>query len=119
MNAQVQEIITVAIRLVAMCVTLIATRYVIPWLREQTTYATVKKLVQAAEKLACAGTITKDAKKQYVITLLERRGITVNEQINALIESAVEELDWMSGEIYKEMSDDLENDLRKEAAEDE
>ncbi len=117
MTEQIHEIITLAIRLVAMCLTLLATRYAIPWLKEQATYATVKKLVQAAEKLACAGTITKDTKKQYVITLLQRRGIKIDEQINALIESAVEELDWMSGEIYKEFEKD-DDDPGKDVPED-
>lgn len=65
----------------------------VPWLKEQRIYSTVKKFVQAAEKLADAGAISKTDKKKYVVDLLEKNGITVDSTLDAFIESAVEELD--------------------------
>lgn len=65
----------------------------IPWMKEKHIYSLVQKFVAAAEKRAEAGTLAKPLKKDYVIGLLEARGITVTEEIDAFIEAAVEELD--------------------------
>ena len=65
----------------------------IPWLKEKRIYSTVKKFVQAAEKLAEAGTIPKVDKPQYVIDLLEKKGIVVDAVIKAFIESCCHEID--------------------------
>ena len=92
----------------------IATYYiktaVIPWLKEKHLYDTVKKFVQAAEKLGDVGTIPKDRKKAYVIQLLEGKGIVVTSEIDALIESAVKELDNAVGEIVGVLADGSENE---------
>ena len=80
----------------------------IPFLKEKRIYSTVKKFVQAAEKLAESGVIKKIDKKKYVVDLLEQNGITITPTLDAFIESAVEELDKVisitKDEILKEDS---------------
>lgn len=66
------------------------TVYIVPWLKEKNLYNTVVKMVQAAEKLNKTNPIDK---KAWVIAALESKGITVNKYVEALIESAVQELD--------------------------
>ena len=66
---------------------------VVPWLKERQLYNLICYFVRAAEKLADTGTISKDMKKDYVIGLLESRGVAITKEVNALIESAVMELD--------------------------
>lgn len=92
----------------------IATYYiktaVIPWLKEKRLYDTVKKFVQAAEKLGDVGTIPKGNKKDYVVQLLENKGITVTPEIDALIESAVKELDNAVGEIVGVLADEADSE---------
>ena len=69
---------------------------IIPWLEDRQLYTTVKRYVQAAEKLASTGKLTTSgAKKDYVVSLLESKGIECGPEIHALIESAVEELDQL------------------------
>lgn len=65
----------------------------VPWLKEKRIYSTVKKFVQAAEKLAESGTIPKVDKPKYVIGLLEQNGIIVDDTIKAFIESCCKEID--------------------------
>lgn len=65
----------------------------IPWLKEKHIYSLVQKFVKAAEKKAEAGTLAKPLKKDYVIGLLETKGITVTDEVDAFIEAAVKELD--------------------------
>jgi len=92
----------------------IATYYiktaVIPWLKEKRLYDTVKKYVQAAEKLGNVGTIPKDSKKAHVIRLLENKGIKVTPEIDALIESAVLELDNAVGELVGVLADEADSE---------
>ena len=80
----------------------------IPFLKEKRIYSTVKKFVQAAEKLAESVVIKKRDKKKYVVDLLEQNGITITPTLDAFIESAVEELDKVisitKDEILKEDS---------------
>ena len=67
---------------------------IIPWLEDRQLYGTVKRYVQAAEKLASTGKIGKGtAKTDYVVSLLESKGIVCGPEVLALIESACEELD--------------------------
>lgn len=68
----------------------IITIYVVPWLKEKNLYNTVKKMVQAAEKWNKTNPINK---KEWVVGQLSMKGITVNAYVEALIESAVQELD--------------------------
>ena len=65
----------------------------IPWLKEKQLYGMICKFVRAAEKLGDTGEIDKSSKLDYVITLLKSRGIEFTQEIRALIESAVGELD--------------------------
>lgn len=66
----------------------------IPWMKEKRVYDFVRKIVVAAEKLAEAGTISKESKLDYVIAVLQKRGIEVDAPMRALIECAVAELDY-------------------------
>lgn len=75
----------------------------IPWLKEKRMYDIVKKLVHAAEKMAKSGAIEKCDKKEEVVRLLRNKGIIVTEEIDTLIESAVEELDLIASTIHKEI----------------
>lgn len=75
----------------------------IPWLKEQRTYGKIKNFVQAVEKMAESGLIKKEDKKQKVIELLARNGITVNATIEAFIESAVKELDIIASVVVEEI----------------
>lgn len=90
---------------------LVIARYVIPcikndlvpWLKEKHLYNVVKKFVQAAEKLAESGAISKKLKKEKVIELLENKGIVVDETVDAFIESCVKELDIVTSVVYEEI----------------
>lgn len=66
---------------------------VIPWMKEKRIYDFVKRVVRAAEKLADAGTISKESKLDYGISILEKNGIKVDATVRAMIESAVGDLD--------------------------
>lgn len=65
----------------------------IPWLKEKRLYGIVEKFVMAAEKKAEAGSLAKPLKKDYVIKLLEAKGVTITDEVDAFIEAAVKELD--------------------------
>lgn len=66
---------------------------VIPWLKEKHLYSIVVQLVKAAEKLAESEQIERCQKKNYVVTMLEGKGVDVNADVVAMIESAVTDLD--------------------------
>lgn len=82
----------------------------IPWLKEKRLDGIVKKYVEAAEKMAASGQISKDMKKEFVRHLLETRGIHITEEVNALIEAAVIECDHASAQalflIHEAFADD-------------
>lgn len=67
----------------------------IPWLKEKRLYNVVQKFVQAAEKLGETGAIDRAAKKDYVISLLTKKGYVVDAEVEAFIESAVKEMDML------------------------
>ncbi len=75
----------------------------IPWLKEKRLYDIVKGFVQAAEKMAESGAIEKSDKKNFVIGLLEGKGIVVNETVEAFIESCVKELDIVTSVVCEEI----------------
>ena len=64
----------------------------IPWLKEKHLYTIVSTFVNAAEKMANAGSLT-IPKLDYVVQMLEKRGITVTPEVRAMIEAAVQDLD--------------------------
>ena len=90
------EWIDVVVKMVFLVASTAVTLYLVPWLKEKKLYGTVVKCVQAAEKYAKTHNIDK---KEYVIDLLESRGIVVSSFVDALIESAVQELDIALGKI--------------------
>lgn len=96
-----EEIITLSVRLIFAVIGVIITTYLIPWLKEKRLYGVVKTAVQAAEKLADSQQITKETKKAYVIDFLENQGIKVTYEVDVLIESCVEELDYLKETILK------------------
>ena len=81
-----------------------------PWLHEKRVYNIVKCLVQAAEKLGETGEIDKGDKRGYVIERLKLRGLMITPEIDALIESAVEELDIQLDTIYGVVLDEFVDD---------
>lgn len=100
----VLEIILTIISLVlARCVIPYIKSDLIPWLKEKRVYSTVKSFVQAVEKMAEAGLIQKVDKKAKVVELLKAKGITVNEVVDAFIESCVKELDIVTSVVYEEI----------------
>lgn len=74
----------------------------IPFLQEKRLFNVVKNLVKAAEKMAESGVIEKCDKKEKVIELLRKKGIQITDEVDALIEACVKELDLISGTIIKE-----------------
>lgn len=84
------EWINLVVEIVFLVLGTVVTVYVIPWLKEKKLYDTVVKFVNAAEKWAQTNDINK---KEWVVSQLERAGITVNPVVEAFIESAVQELD--------------------------
>lgn len=80
----------ILVKVVFLVITGIATMYVLPWLKEKGLYDTVCRMVQGAEKWSKNHEIDK---KAWAVAKLEARGIEVNEYVEALIESACEELD--------------------------
>ncbi len=97
--------------IIAAIISVIVSYYVIPaikndlmpMLREKRIYSLVKKLVQAAEKSAESGAIKKVDKKAKVIEWLTAQGIEVTDEVEAFIESAVKELDLVTGTIIEEV----------------
>lgn len=78
----------------------------VPFLKEKRIYNIVKSCVQAAEKMTESGIIDKDDKKKYVIDLLKKNGIVVDETVDSFIESCVKELDMIGSVIYEEVMED-------------
>lgn len=75
----------------------------IPWLKEKRLYNITKGFVQAAEKMAESGVIEKADKKEFVIRLLENKGVVVDATVDAFIEGCVKELDIVTSVIYEEI----------------
>ena len=72
--------------------------FIIPWIKSKTTKEqreaiidTINRLVRAAEK-KFPGTKTGDQKRTFVLDLLDGVGIIVDDEIKALVESAVFDL---------------------------
>ena len=99
MTELIVELSGVLLRIAIVFFVGLLTKYALPWLKDvvvpwlRQLYNLICYFVRAAEKLADTGTISKDMKKDYVIGLLESRGVAITKEVNALIESAVMELD--------------------------
>lgn len=65
----------------------------IPWLKERRLYGLISKFVQAAEKVYEYSENAGLDKKRYVIDALRDKGYEITDEIEAYIESAVQELD--------------------------
>lgn len=64
----------------------------VPWLEEKRIYGIVKKFVEAAEKKAENEEFDK---KEWVVSLLKKKGIDITPEVEAYIESACKELDMI------------------------
>ncbi len=62
----------------------------VPWMKEKRLYTIVSRFVQAAEKYSKTQPVDK---KQWVVSLLKNKGIDLTPEVEAYIESAVQELD--------------------------
>ena len=98
-TTEITQIIPLAVKLVFAIIGVLLLRYILPWLKQQVWYSAIKWLVNAAEKLAESGQISKDYKKQYVLRLMQMLRIPVNDFTSALIEAAVKELDMLEDKI--------------------
>lgn len=98
-TTEITQIIPLAVKLVFAIVGVLLLRYILPWIKQQVWYSAIKWLVNAAEKLAESGQISKDYKKKYVLRLMQMLRIPVNDFTSALIEAAVKELDMLEDKI--------------------
>lgn len=92
----VQQVFFLLLSLMALVFTIVVLPWVIktgiPWLRERHLDGIIKKYVEAAEKLCASGQLT-IPKKEFVISLLQKRGIPITDEVDACIEACVVELD--------------------------
>lgn len=99
-NDMLVELIPILVKFVEVGICILIAKVVLPWLREQRVYGLIRKCVQAAEKLAESHQIEKKDKYNFVVKILETRGVEITPVIQVLIESAVEELDIIKNEIF-------------------
>lgn len=97
------EWIDTIVKIVFLVLGTLVTVYVVPWIKEKGLYDIVKKMVQGAEKWSETMDIDK---KEWVIERLEARGIEVNDYVEALIESACEELDIAWANVSSEFTEE-------------
>ncbi len=108
-----EAIATGLLKVVIAAISVIVTAVVVPWLnntvipylKEKRLYNIVCRFVQAAEKMSAGGALDKTAKRDYVVRLLMSKGIAVDDEISALIESAVEELDLAVSESASQITE--------------
>lgn len=116
-----KEAAPLAVKILVFAVFLMCARYIVPWLKNQGLYDTVKKFVWAAEKLAAAGKLPKENKKDYVCRMLNAAGVKVTPVVEAMIEAAVEALDIAKQEYplfgVPEENDDDDEDAEEDPGE--
>lgn len=116
-----KESAPLAVKILVFAVFLMCARYIVPWLKNQGLYDTVKKFVWAAEKLAAAGKLPKENKKDYVCRMLNAAGVKVTPVVEAMIEAAVEALDIAKQEYplfgVPEENDDDDEDAEEDPGE--
>ena len=113
------------LEIIVTIISLVVARYVvpcikndiIPWFKEKKLYGTIKKFVQAVEKMAESGIIEKCDKKTKVIELLEKNGIVVTDTVDGFIESCVKELDIITSTLYDEILIETDEDIEVETDE--
>lgn len=99
-------VVPALIKLVATGLVCLVTSVVLPWLKEQRIWTYIKKLVDAADKLAETGDIEKGkAKLNYVVNHLAAAGIKVDSTTYAWIEAAVREADIAADKIKDAVKD--------------
>ncbi len=121
MKMFMEAILPYVFEIIIAIISLVVARYVIPcikndlvpWMKEKRLHNIVKSFVQAAEKLAESGVITKESKKAKVIELLEKNGIVVDDVVEGFIESCVKELDIVTSTIYDEIVIKTEEDIEE------
>lgn len=93
----------VIVALIGFCTTVI-TAFLVPWIKAKTDSKKFENLrtlingyVDAAEQLLGAGTGQK--KKELVVSWLTKNGITVDNNVNAIIEAAVYSLNKIIDEV--------------------
>lgn len=98
------------VQLVLVVLSIIITKYLVPYLKEKytaekvsNTYDHVIKAVQAAEKAFEDYTGVGDQKKQYVLNYLKSKNINLSEEdVDVFIDSAIKLLDVLQAEIKKD-----------------
>ena len=100
-----EEVIVLAVRLIFAIISVLIVTYLIPWLKEKRLYNTVKKAVEAFEKLSETGVIEKNQKHEKVIEYLKQKGIKITKEIEIFIEASVKELDALTNVISGEQND--------------
>ena len=113
------------LEIIVTIISLVIARYIvpfikndlIPWLKEKKLYGTIKKFVQAVEKMAEAGVIEKELKKEKVLELLRKKGIEVDDVVDSFIESCVKELDIITSTVYDEIIIRADEDIKEELEE--
>lgn len=112
------EFLNIGVKLIIAIIGVWFSTIVIPWLKEQKIYTKIQKLVKAAEKKGESGAIPKESKKTFVVTMLEICGIEVTKEIDAMIESAVEELDELTTYTIGQLAETEDTDVTQEAQSD-
>lgn len=103
----ITDLILAAITLIAG----IVTRYVVPWIKNRTTQIQYQRIqevtriaVEAAEQLCKNGTLKADERKNYVNSILNSHGFTVDyNQLESMIESCVSSLPTTNLDIVREL----------------
>lgn len=103
------KLVELAIAVAGALLTYFVNTTVVPWLQDKQLYAKVKQAVRCCEQLAKNGMLQEllgcpvdgNAKKNYVIKFLERCGIEITEEVDAMIESAVYDLDHAAKEVVE------------------
>ena len=106
-NAILPNILEIILTVISLIISYYVVPYIkkdlIPWLKEKRVYSIVKNFVQAVEKMAETGVIDKAVKKAKVVELLQNIGITVDDNVEVLIESCVKELDMLTSTVIEEI----------------
>lgn len=118
MTQEIIEIIPYIVKIIFWAIGILLIRYVWPMVKPMMQYEIIQLLVNAAEKKAETGAIDKEAKKQFVIHIMELVKIPVNEFTMAMLESAVKELDLLEEKVLDYIKSDNKLEESTECGED-